>query len=108
MSHYAKRPQSKAGDPRGTRAWRRLRERVYAEETHCWRCDKYVDQTLPRMHRMSKTADHVDAIANGGAGVPDRSRVRLAHWTCNSSRGTGRNKAEPTKRTTLSVSLDSI
>ncbi len=105
-SIICKRTPSKAGDPRGTRAWRRLRERVYAEETHCWRCGEYVDQTLPRTHPMRRTADHIDAIANGGAGIPDRSRVRLCHAACNSKGWAGTGTANV--RTSLSVSLGSI
>lgn len=108
-SIICKRTPSKAGDPRGTRAWRRLRERVYAEEVDCWRCNTYVDQTLDWRHPMSRTADHLDAIANGGSGVPDRSRVRLAHRSCNGRRGAGRESAGmASARTSLSVSLGSI
>lgn len=99
--------RNKAGDPRGTRAWRRLREQVFSEETVCWRCGTWVDQTLPARHPMSRTADHLDAIANGGAGIPDRSRVRLSHWTCNSKRGKGIRVSQIT-RTELVVSLDSV
>ncbi len=106
LARVCKRTPSKAGDPRGTRAWRRLRERVYAEEAHCWRCGEYVDQTLPRTHPMRRTADHIDAIANGGAGVPDRSRVRLCHARCNSKGWAGTGIASV--RASLSVSLESI
>lgn len=79
--------RSKAGDPRGTQAWKRLRARVYSEETYCWRCGQWVDQGLPRNHPLSRSADHLDQLARGGVGVPHRSRVRLSHWSCNSSRG---------------------
>jgi hypothetical protein len=106
-SLICRRTPSKAGDPRGTRGWRRIREQVYAEETHCWNCGLYVDQTLPPRHRMSRTADHLDAVALGYAGVPDRSRVRLAHWSCNSKRGKGIRVMGVT-RTQLTVSLESI
>lgn len=99
---------SKAGDPRGTRAFRRLREQVYEEETHCWKCGEYVDQTLPRTHAMSRTADHLDAIARGFPGVPDRSRMRLAHRRCNGRRGARVDRTEYTARTSLSVSLGKI
>jgi 5-methylcytosine-specific restriction endonuclease McrA len=95
---------TKAGDPRGTRAWRNLREQVYGEETHCWRCGSWVDQALPRGHPMSRTVDHLDPIARGGAGVPDRSRVRLAHRRCNGRRG---HKVDPVSRS-LSVSVEVI
>lgn len=99
--------RTKRSDPRGTQDWKRLRAQVFAEETHCWNCGMWVDQSLPRTHPMSRTADHLDAIAKGGAGVPERSRVRLAHWTCNSKRGAG--KAEGcVERPSLSVNLDSV
>lgn len=103
-SLICKRTPSKAGDPRGTRAWRRVREGVFREETHCWVCSEWVDQSLPREHPMSRTVDHLDAIALGYAGVPDRSRCRLAHRRCNGRRGTGLLRV----RSSLSVSLDSI
>jgi hypothetical protein len=103
-SLICKRTPSKAGDPRGTRAWRRLRERVYAEETHCGDCGQWVDQNLPSRHPMSRTVDHLDAVGLGYAGVPERSRVRLAHRRCNGRRGTGVARA----RTSLSVNLSAI
>lgn len=101
-SLICRRSPSKAGDPRGTRAWRALRGQVFQEETHCWKCGLWVDQALPPRHPMSRTADHLDAIARGFAGVPDRSRVRLAHRRCNGRRGARLD------RPSLSVSLASI
>lgn len=105
-SLICRRSPSKAGDPRGTRAWRALRERVFQEETHCWRCHIYVDQSLPARHPRSRTVDHLDPIGLGGAGVPDRSRVRLACWSCNSRRGMG--VAERLARQALTVDLRAI
>lgn len=102
-SLICKRSPSKAGDPRGTQGWKLLRGRVFAEETHCWRCGGWVDQRLPSRHPMSRTADHLDAVARGFAGVPDRSRVRLAHRSCNGRRG-----ARLDQPSSLSVSLASI
>lgn len=87
----------KSADPRDTGAWRTLRNQVYAEETHCRLCGMWVDQALPKWHPMSRTVDHIRAIARGGEGIPDRSGVRLAHRRCNSRRG--HRTTPPTKRT---------
>lgn len=108
-SLICRRTPSKAGDPRGTRSWRRLRERVYAEETHCWICNEYVDQALPKWHPKSRTVDHLQPIARGGMGIPPRHMVRLACRQCNGIRahGVGEVKAK-TERQSLSVSLHSI
>lgn len=106
-SLICKRSPTKAGNPRNTAGWRALRAQVYREETHCWRCNKWVDQSLPARHPMSRTADHLDPIALGFAGVPDRSRVRLCHLVCNSRRGKGLGTTA-IPRAQLVVSLDSI
>lgn len=98
-------PRNKAGDPRKTQAWKRICRQVYAEETHCWRCGEFVDQKLPHNHPKARTADHLDAMALGGAGVPDRSRVRLACRSCNSRRGA---RPEPQIARSLTVDLASI
>jgi len=97
--------KSRGPDPRGTQAWKRLREQVFAEETHCWQCGAWVDQGLPRTHALSRSVDHLDAISRGHPGVPDRSRVRLAHRSCNSSRG-ARPQSDQDKR--LTVPINSI
>lgn len=65
--------------------WLRLQTQVYAEETHCWICRRYVDQTLDRRHRMSRTVDHVVELWQGGDPL-DRANCRLAHRRCNSSK----------------------
>ena len=77
---------SPAGHPRTHRKWRELRERVFAEETHCWLCGRHVDQTLPPRTPQSRSVDHVVALDQGGAEF-DRLNVRLAHFGCNSRRG---------------------
>lgn len=83
----ARPSRTKAGDPRGTQGWKDLRARVFEEETHCCRCGMWVDQTLPRWHRMGRTVHHLDPVGRGHAGVPHRSRVRLCHRACNSEIG---------------------
>jgi 5-methylcytosine-specific restriction endonuclease McrA len=92
-------------DPRRTYAWQQLTSRVFAEETHCWICHQWVDQGLPREHPMSRTVDHVEPVARGGVGVPDRAGVRLAHRSCNSRRGSQPDRVQPKP---LTVPLASI
>lgn len=54
----------------GHRAYRRaqaaLKRRTAAENLHCWWCGEQIDITLPAGHRDAFTADHPDALANGG------------------------------------------
>ena len=64
-------------DGKGHRAYRRqqaaLKRRTKAENlpcgyasTHGWGCGEPIDTDLPPTDRMSFTADHDEAIANGG------------------------------------------
>ena len=64
-------------DGKGHRAYRRkqaaLKRRTAREKlpcgygsTHGWGCGEQIDTTLPAGHRMSFTADHDDALDNGG------------------------------------------
>jgi len=92
-------------DPRGTQAWKNLRAQVFAEETHCWQCGQWVDQDLPRTHSLSRSVDHLDPIGRGYPGVPDRSRVRLAHRSCNARRG---HRPERAEQRQVTISIDSI
>jgi 5-methylcytosine-specific restriction endonuclease McrA len=75
-------------------AWWRVQAQVFAEETQCWWCEQYVDQSLPREHPMSRTVDHVVELWQGGDPV-DRSNCRLAHRRCNSAKS---NKARSKAR----------
>lgn len=109
LARVCKRSPSKAGDPRGTRAWRRLRERVYAEETHCWICNEYVDQALPKWHPKSRTVDHLQPLARGGMGIPPRHMVRLACRQCNGIRAHRVGEISVRQeRQSLSVSLGDV
>lgn len=74
-------------------AWLRLQAQVYAEETHCWWCGKWVDQSLDRRHRMSRTVDHVLELWEGGDPL-DRANCRLAHRRCNSEKSQARRHRE--------------
>ncbi|MGW4886919.1 HNH endonuclease [Streptomyces murinus] len=71
---------------RSGRPWRRLQTRVFAEESHCWICHRYVDQTLSgTTHPMGRTVDHVHPLWLGGDPL-DRQNLRLAHRRCNTAR----------------------
>ena len=61
-----------------------LRAHVDRTGEPCWLCGQPIDLALPYTHPMSFTADHVEAIANGGKLL---SELRPAHRRCNSSRG---------------------
>lgn len=64
-------------------AWLKVQAQVYEEETHCWWCRQWVDQSLSRRHPMSRTVDHIHEMWQGGDPL-DRSNLRLAHRRCNS------------------------
>lgn len=84
---------------------RTYRKRTHALRAHvkrtgepCWLCGQPIDLTLPYTHKMSFTADHVDALGNGGRLLGD---LRPAHRSCNSSRGKKRTREQITQpRTT--------
>lgn len=67
---------------------RRLQAQVYAEETVCWLCGQWVDQTLPPNHDMARSVDHVIPRSLGGDPYA-RTNARLAHRLHNSQRGAG-------------------
>lgn len=64
-----------------------LRDHVKRTGAPCWLCGQPIDMNLPYTHRLSFTADHVDARGNGGKLLGE---IRAAHRSCNSSRGKGR------------------
>jgi 5-methylcytosine-specific restriction endonuclease McrA len=75
----------------GTR-WRTLCAQVYAQETHCWLCRAWVNQSLPREHPMSRTVDHLRELWEGGDPL-DRANCRLAHRRCNTIKSNQRRAA---------------
>lgn len=85
------------------RPWRRLCAQVYAEETHCWLCRKWVDMALPYNHRMSRTVDHVVEIHQGGDPL-DRANLRLAHRSCNTSKSNALRGHQPRQQVSLDPS----
>lgn len=71
---------------RSGRPWLRVQARVHLEETHCWICHQYVDQSLPgTTHPMAPIVDHVHPLWLGGDPL-DRANVRLAQRRCNTAR----------------------
>lgn len=62
--------RSAARDSTGHRAYRRkaqqLKHRAMKNGTPCAWCGQPFDWTLPPLHAMAFTADHVIALANGG------------------------------------------
>lgn len=87
-------------------AWWKVQAQVYAEETDCWWCGKYVDQELPRTHPMSRTVDHVLELWQGGAEV-DRVNCRLAHRRCNTAKS-NRVRARAKPRASYSIKAASL
>jgi 5-methylcytosine-specific restriction endonuclease McrA len=83
-------------------AWNKLRAQVFSEETHCWWCNHYVDQDLPRTHPMSRTVDHVVELWQGGDPL-DRANCRLSHRRCN-TRKSNKMRARPKPRFTVQAS----
>lgn len=76
----------------GHRAYRRkqaaLKRRTRTEHlpcgygsTHGWGCGEQIDCDLPARHRMSFTADHDDALDNGGCLL---GHLVPMHMACNS------------------------
>lgn len=88
-------PDRRSGDlnySRGRRGrpYQRARERCFATETHCRRCGREVDKTLPhrdpitgRVNIWSKTFGHADELDAGG----NPYIGHLEHLHCNSSAG---------------------
>lgn len=68
------------------RPWRRLCAEVYRTETHCWICSGFVDQSLPWRDDWARSVDHVIPLSLGGPPLA-RWNVRLAHRSCNVTRG---------------------
>ena len=69
-----------ASDPRKTRAWRELRDRVVREEPVCW-------LQLEGCTRWSTTGDHILGVTEYPHLALVRSNVRGACAECNNKRG---------------------
>ncbi|MGW9345837.1 HNH endonuclease [Streptomyces albidoflavus] len=82
-------PSHPIRDGKGHRAYRRkqaqLKRRTAAHGLFCTWCGEPIDTTLPATDRMSFTADHPDAIGNGGHLV--KQDLKPMHRRCNSLKG---------------------
>jgi 5-methylcytosine-specific restriction endonuclease McrA len=67
-------------DPRATRAWRALRDRVVLEEPTC-------RLQLRGCTGISTTADHIETVTDRPDLAMDRSNLRGACKPCNDKRG---------------------
>lgn len=93
---------------RSGRPYERAKAHCFATETHCRRCGKVVDKTLPyknpvtgKVNRMSKSFGHIDELDAGGHPY----HGRLEHLHCNSSAGARYGNA---KRRRARTSSDEI
>lgn len=68
------------------RAWKALREQVFAEESVCWLCHELVDFYAPPRTTWSPSVDHVEPVETHPWLALVRSNLRLAHYGCNSRR----------------------
>jgi hypothetical protein len=87
-SRYARRGTSNGG--RDGAAYKRavaaVKRRAMDGEG-CHFCGGYFDWRLHHLDRGAFTAHHLDRLMDGGAAVPDPSRMAPAHRGCNSSDG---------------------
>jgi len=74
-------------DPRQTRAWRKLRDRVIGEEPTCRLGFPGICTTV------STTADHIDPVTKRPDLALERSNVRGACAPCNDARRTVPNES---------------
>lgn len=86
-----------AGDPRNTRAWKKLSAQVVREEPLCW-------LRLPGCTRFSTTGDHIHSVYDRPDLALVRANVRGACKHCNSSRG--RRAPRPVSATPRAPALD--
>lgn len=88
---------------RSGRPLRREKARVYASETHCRKCGKFVDKTLPYrdprtglINRWSKSYGHATELDAGGHPYDGH----LEHLTCNTSAGAKYGNAKRSGKST--------
>jgi 5-methylcytosine-specific restriction endonuclease McrA len=84
-----------APNPRRLSAYKRLAAEVCRprDGARCHLCGELVIFGLRKRHPLGPSADHLIPLANGGE-LLDPNNLRLAHYGCNSDRGT-----QPIKRT---------
>lgn len=67
-----------------------LREIAERDQFKCGICRFVVRMDFVFPHDRSPTIDHIVPVSEGGDDIP--SNVRLAHFICNTRRGTGRGE----------------
>jgi 5-methylcytosine-specific restriction endonuclease McrA len=72
-------------DGKGHRAYRRKAKALRRQGRDCAWCGQPIDYTLPATHAMSFTADHPEAVANGGHLY--QQDLAPMHRACNSKKG---------------------
>lgn len=72
-------------DPRGGRAWRKLRLMVLATSDRCWLCGKV--RCEKGCCDRANTADHVLPFSTHPHLAMEPSNLKPAHRCCNSKRG---------------------
>jgi hypothetical protein len=72
------------------RPFRRAQAQCYAEETHCYFGDGYVDQTLANYRgSRARSVHHLIPPDIAPELANDRANMRLAHLGCNAKYGRG-------------------
>lgn len=77
---------------RNGRQWEKLKDLVCPPGSICWLCGKPIRFDVPPRHPLSRSVDHVVALALGGHPTA-LSNLRPAHYGCNSRKGKGRPSA---------------
>ncbi len=66
--------------------WRKLRDRVLAEESVCWLCGLPIRFDAPPCSTYSPSVDHIIPRDERPDLTYDRDNCRAAHFGCNSGR----------------------
>ena len=62
--------------------YRKLRNKILANNDVCHICGGVVDKTLPQYHPMSAEIDHIIPVSKGGDPI-SHENLRLTHRKCN-------------------------
>jgi 5-methylcytosine-specific restriction endonuclease McrA len=76
---------------RAGRPWRRAAAHIRGTQTHCWICGHPVNFAAPPRTPAAPSVDHLRPLTLGGDPT-DPTNLRLAHYGCNSRRGTGQSR----------------
>jgi hypothetical protein len=80
------------------RPFHRAQQQCFREETHCYLCGNYVDQTIPNYRSsLARSVHHLIPPDIAPHLANSRSNMRLAHIGCNSRYGRGQYKGQGSK-----------